>query len=309
MRSSLARFVNRLAAWVGGAALALMGAGCATGQGLRLGGDADTCIAITTLIGGIGGVVAGSQGEGESDERAVGGVAGAAAGAVLGYFICGESGDALQSATIRANPSTGLAPLRVNMSADVIPQGSVARYEWDLGDGASARGSQISHTYANPGTYDVRLELTDTRGGVSTATARIEVQARQQAAPPVREEEPQTPQPSRRRIVLRGLTFPFDSADLSEEGRQIVLVATETLKTQPDVRVRILGHTDAKGTDAYNQALSQRRAEAVRRAMIQSGIQASRIEAIGRGESQPVASHATEAGQRQNRRVEFEIVE
>jgi OOP family OmpA-OmpF porin len=288
-----------------------MSGGCATGQGLRLGGDADTCILIATIVGGVAGGVAGHQGEGETDEELAGGAAGAAAGAIIGYLLCGEGGQGIDSVAIRANPNVGFAPLRVNLDADVQPAGSGVRYEWALGDGSEARGSQVVHTFVEPGSYDVRLRVTDARGRVSEATTRIDARQREDAAPPAREEErtPTTPEATRRRIVLRGLTFAFDSAVLSEEGRQIVLVATETLKTQPDVRVRILGHTDAKGTDAYNQSLSQRRADLVREAMVEAGINPARLQAIGRGEKEPVASNDTEDGQRQNRRVEFEILD
>lgn len=68
------------------------------------------------------------------------------------------------------------------------------------------------------------------------------------------------------------------------------------------------GHTDSDASDAYNQALSMRRAEAVKAYLVSKGIEASRIYTEGKGEAQPVASNSTAAGKAQNRRVEIEVV-
>jgi outer membrane protein OmpA-like peptidoglycan-associated protein len=74
------------------------------------------------------------------------------------------------------------------------------------------------------------------------------------------------------------------------------------------VKVRIDGHTDAQGSDAYNQALSDRRAASVRAALAAMGVDGSRIEAIGHGETKPLADNRTAAGRQQNRRVEVTLV-
>ena len=80
------------------------------------------------------------------------------------------------------------------------------------------------------------------------------------------------------------------------------------LKNERGVRVAIEGHTDARGTDAYNQDLSERRAAAVRDAMDQLGVTRARFSVEGFGESRPFASNATPAGMRQNRRVEITLL-
>ena len=68
------------------------------------------------------------------------------------------------------------------------------------------------------------------------------------------------------------------------------------------------GHTDSVGTDAYNQRLSERRANAVREVLVnQYGVEAGRVDAVGYGESRPVADNATDAGRAINRRVEAEV--
>ncbi|WP_428393663.1 OmpA family protein [Lichenicoccus sp.] len=84
-------------------------------------------------------------------------------------------------------------------------------------------------------------------------------------------------------------------------------LAGRLLRAEPHAQVAVLGHTDAVGGDAYNMALSRRRAEAVVAALEARGVAASRLRALGFGKRQPVASDATEAGRARNRRVEFLI--
>jgi len=82
----------------------------------------------------------------------------------------------------------------------------------------------------------------------------------------------------------------------------------KVLNQYPQTRITISGHTDSTGSEEYNQRLSERRAEAVKNALVGVGINPSRITTIGFGESKPIASNATEAGRQQNRRVEIRIV-
>ena len=79
------------------------------------------------------------------------------------------------------------------------------------------------------------------------------------------------------------------------------------LKQYPTTLIRVEGHTDSIGTEAYNMDLSFRRANAVRYHLVQRGIDSSRIGMVGFGESMPVATNATEAGRQLNRRVEIKI--
>ena len=80
------------------------------------------------------------------------------------------------------------------------------------------------------------------------------------------------------------------------------------MKQYPQTTTVVEGHTDSKGSDAYNQKLSERRASAVRDVLVnQYGVEASRVNAAGYGESRPVADNATDAGRAVNRRVEAEV--
>jgi OOP family OmpA-OmpF porin len=107
------------------------------------------------------------------------------------------------------------------------------------------------------------------------------------------------------RIVLRGVNFAFDSAEIDPPSSVVLDAAADQLKECPNVSVSVQGHTDSVGTDAYNQGLSERRSEGVQGHMIGRGVSASRLTAVGFGESQPIASNETEEGRALNRRVEL----
>ena len=84
----------------------------------------------------------------------------------------------------------------------------------------------------------------------------------------------------------------------------------DIFKANPDIRkVRIEGHTDSKGADAYNMELSQRRADAVKEYLMEHGISEEILVAIGYGETRPVDTNDTAEGRAKNRRIEFFIIE
>lgn len=97
--------------------------------------------------------------------------------------------------------------------------------------------------------------------------------------------------------------FAVDSAAIKPESFGELDRAVDLLKRVPTMRGVIEGHTDSTGSDAYNQALSERRAAAVSDYLVAHGIDASRVPATGFGESQPIADNATPEGRAQNRRV------
>lgn len=103
------------------------------------------------------------------------------------------------------------------------------------------------------------------------------------------------------------VNFAFDSAELTTSGKANLDKLSEVLKNNPDTNINIYGHTDSKGTDAYNQGLSERRAASVKNYLISKGVASSRMFTMGVGEKEPVATNDTEAGRAQNRRVEFAI--
>jgi OmpA-OmpF porin, OOP family len=122
--------------------------------------------------------------------------------------------------------------------------------------------------------------------------------------PPAPPPPPPAP-PVKQKIVLRGVNFDFDKATLQPAGKPILDEAARILTENADLRVKVQGYTDSVGTDAYNQRLSDRRADTVKRYLVSKGIAASRLDAEGFGESDPVASNDTDEGRAQNRRVEL----
>ncbi|MCK2185032.1 OmpA family protein [Halomonas getboli] len=103
------------------------------------------------------------------------------------------------------------------------------------------------------------------------------------------------------------VTFGFDSSDLTMQARNALNDVSSVLTQYPETRVNIAGHTDSTGDAAYNQRLSEQRAQAVGNYLSQSGVASNRLYMNGYGENQPVASNETEAGRAQNRRVEITL--
>jgi peptidoglycan-associated lipoprotein len=101
--------------------------------------------------------------------------------------------------------------------------------------------------------------------------------------------------------------FDFDQSDIRPDARAALDAKVPILQANPNVVIRIAGHTDERGSDEYNLALGQRRAAAAKRYLVERGIAESRIETISYGEERPVAQGSDEDAWAQNRRAEFEI--
>ena len=104
-----------------------------------------------------------------------------------------------------------------------------------------------------------------------------------------------------------GLLFPFNSTDLLPAGQDNLRNLAESLKANPETEVLIVGHTDAVGSDTYNQSLSEQRASSAASILASNGIPRDRIRTSGRGELEPIADNESEAGRQSNRRVEVAI--
>ena len=108
--------------------------------------------------------------------------------------------------------------------------------------------------------------------------------------------------------AYHGVFFDFDKATIKAEYHDLFENAVHVMNINPTLKVEIEGHTDAKGSDAYNMELSERRARAVKAFMVKKGVNAERMMAKGFGKSQPIADNTTEEGRAYNRRVEYEII-
>jgi len=104
-----------------------------------------------------------------------------------------------------------------------------------------------------------------------------------------------------------GLLFAFDSDQILPAAGTNLTELAKSLNKYPDSQLLIVGHTDSKGDDAYNQSLSVRRSNSAAAYLAAQGVDRSRLAASGKGESEPIATNDTDAGQAQNRRVEVAI--
>ncbi len=103
------------------------------------------------------------------------------------------------------------------------------------------------------------------------------------------------------------VNFGFDSSNLTGIAQTNLDKLAQILINNPDTNINIYGYTDSKGADSYNLSLSDRRAAAVKNYLSSKGISSSRMNTMGMGEADPIASNSTDEGRAQNRRVEFAI--
>jgi OOP family OmpA-OmpF porin len=128
------------------------------------------------------------------------------------------------------------------------------------------------------------------------------------APAPVPREAPK-PKPVAEKVSFAAdVLFDFDKSVVKPDGKaKLDDVATKIRGINLEVVIAI-GHTDAIGTDAYNQKLSVRRAESVKAYLVSKGVEANRVYTEGKGKKQPVADNKTREGRAKNRRVEIEVI-
>jgi len=151
------------------------------------------------------------------------------------------------------------------------------------------------NNYGPPRTFGLQL------------TYNCEAAAAEALPPPAPVAPAAPPPPAKKKIVLRSVHFDFDKATLKADATPILDEAVQVLKQEGSVDIVVEGHTDNVGTDQYNLGLSRRRADTVRRYLVDHGVAAARITAEGLGESKPVASNDSADGRTQNRRVELHV--
>lgn len=129
------------------------------------------------------------------------------------------------------------------------------------------------------------------------------------AAPPPPPPPPPPPAPTSEKVTFAAdAFFDFDKATLKPEARaKLDDLVGKTQGVNLEVIIAV-GHTDAVGTDSYNQRLSVRRSEAIKAYLTSKGVEKNRVYTEGKGEKQPVADNKTSEGRAKNRRVEIEVV-
>lgn len=105
-----------------------------------------------------------------------------------------------------------------------------------------------------------------------------------------------------------GILFDFDKFALKDAAKTNIQSLASSLNQYPGTDIKVIGHTDSRGTEQYNMGLSEKRAAAVKAYAVSQGVPASRLITIGKGFSEPIGDNATDAGRAENRRVEIVIV-
>lgn len=262
-------------------------------------GDATpvVCAVAGGVLGAVGGGVASNWHHGTDDRddlreaAAIGGGVGAVGGALLCALTAPEETKAAPSARCTGTPSSGAPPLTVDFRSVGTSDAGIKSYAWDFGDGTKSTEQNPKHTYTSAGNYNATCTVTDNNNLTGSGSAPISVAA---AA-------------AKKQIVLRGINFDFDKSNIKPEAEPVLDAAVDVLKENPGVNIRVAGYTDSTGPDAYNQGLSERRANSVKDYLEKHGIEASRLTAVGFGEADPVASNSTKDGRAQNRRVTLDV--
>jgi OOP family OmpA-OmpF porin len=252
----------------------------------------------TDLFCAIGGALAGGAAFGavadeDSGEAAV---AGAAVGAAMALILCPDDAPAEE-------PVVEAAPV-----CDIVPPA-----------GAHTDLNGCPYDTDMDGVYDGIDLCQNTPEGVTVDRVGCPLDSDGDAVPDYKDLCPSTPKgvltdqdgcplPGENILSLTGVNFEFDSAILTSDATAILDDAVALLKETDDViQVRVEGHTDSLGSEAYNQTLSQQRAEAVVEYLVAAGVSGDNLIPVGMGEAFPVANNDTDAGRAANRRVDFVV--
>jgi peptidoglycan-associated lipoprotein len=115
----------------------------------------------------------------------------------------------------------------------------------------------------------------------------------------------EVPGPQEGLLAKRIIYFDYDSSEIRGEGTEVVAAHAKHLANRPNIRVRLEGHTDERGSREYNIGLGERRAQAIRRALMLQGAADTHLSTVSYGEERPAAAGSDESAWTQNRRVEI----
>jgi outer membrane protein OmpA-like peptidoglycan-associated protein len=198
-----------------------------------------------------------------------------------------------------AQASQALA-LKEQQRAEQDYQAALERHSEQMAQESSQYSQQLTQTQEQLQASGEELRAREQKlAELQAAAERAQAQLRQMEA--IREEE------GRMIISLSGVLFEQGGNQLSASAQARLDTVAQALAAYPDRNIVVEGHTDATGSDATNQDLSQRRADAVRTYLEARGVPAERMRAVGRGESTPIASNDTPEGRANNRRVEVVV--
>jgi len=228
-----------------------------------------------------------------------------------------EAGKAVQEAEKAKEPEDilqmGYIAERKTQFAVTVADGKVAEREIDkLNVEKAEMNARIQTLEAERAKQEAGKAMSEAERARRTAAAEAERAAKAKAESDklMKELANLKAQQTERGIVLTigDVLFATGKADLSANANKSVATLAEFLMRNPTRNVLIEGHTDSVGKDDYNLALSRKRADSVKAKLVEDGIEAGRITAVGYGKTFPVASNDTNAGKAQNRRVDVVIL-
>jgi OOP family OmpA-OmpF porin len=227
----------------------------------------EACIAGYSAAGGVGGALAGGGGA----------LAGAAVGAAASSVLCAGPPEP-EPAPLAAAP--------VDSDGDGVSDDRDACPGTPAGVEVDPRGCPLDSD--GDGVADYRDQCPNTPAGVTVDDSGC----------PVKDEVI---------LTIDRLGFAFDSAELNAESKAALDAAVAVIQSHSSVSLDVVGYTDSSGPEAYNQRLSERRAQAAVDYLVSQGVDAGQLRAVGRGEANPVASNDTRPGRMKNRRVELVV--
>jgi peptidoglycan-associated lipoprotein len=222
-------------------------------------------------------------------------------------FGCKKPPKAPPPAPAAPAPAPARPTVTLQASPATINKGDSATLSWNSTDatqlsiapevGAVTAQGSTKVTPADSTTYTITASGP---GGSASATASVTVNA----PPPV--EQPKGPTDAE--LWDKGVHdayFDYDKADLRPDARTAITKTADFLKSYPQIKVRIEGHCDERGSTEYNLGLGDRRATAVKQFLVSSGISADRIEVVSFGKEKPFCMESNETCWQQNRRGHF----
>ncbi|MFK7828566.1 MAG: OmpA family protein [Congregibacter sp.] len=249
----------------------------------------EACIVGLSTLGGVVGATAGGTGA----------VAGVAVGAGVSPLLCNP-----------APPS--------DADGDGVPDDSDRCPNTPAGTAVDANGCALDGDRDGDGVKDSMDRCPNTQSGVKVDARGCALDSDGDGVPDHMDRCANTPAgvsvdrtgcPIKDEIVFTvdRLGFAFDSYQLDAKSRSALDAAIPVLRSNSQVKMDIVGHTDNTGPEAYNEILSEKRAQAALDYLVSRGVTQGQLRAVGRGESNPVASNSTEDGRSRNRRVELVV--
>lgn len=225
--------------------------------------------------------------------------------------IVAEGGDVNVTCELEALPSVGIVQGHVVSDAGGAVGGATVQVTGPQAFTViTSPSGEFMRQDLPPGVYTARVEAENFLITQATFTVVARETARPEITAIARPTRSLVRLSTREIVIRRQVNFATDSADILPESTALLTEIADVLLRHPEIlRLEIQGHTDNRGGHDHNQDLSQRRAEAVRTWLIGAGVDGSRLEAHGYGDTNPIAPNITAGGRARNRRVQFIIQE